>query len=288
LVIPQFSYIHTATITGDNQATIKVYVDTAADILSYRIIRSETNQPGSYLTLASIPADTIPFFSYTDLTAKTTERSYYYKIVAVDSCGQDAFTSDVARTIYLSVTPNEDISNTLEWNDYEVWLGGVNHYRYYRSIDGQPDGMVNNVAFGSGAVNDNVSDKMYTNGVFCYYVEAYERSGNIFGFQDTSRSNEVCVMQKPIVFVPNAFHPGSGNENNEFNPFKAFVKGETFTLDIYNRWGELVFHNTDPKKGWNGAYKGSAAPEGVYVYYFKVTGTNEAQIERKGTLTLIR
>ncbi len=286
LIEPNFSYIHTATITGDNQVTIRAYVDTAADIMRYKILRAETR--GGFSVIASVPANPLsPNFSYTDFTAKTSERSYFYKVIAVDSCNQDAFTSEVARTIYLTAIPNDDISNTLDWNDYEVWLGGVDHYLLYRSVDDVPDGVINAVAFGSGHVIDNVSDKIYSRGTFCYYVEAFEGSGDMFGFSDTSRSNKVCVDQKPIVFVPNAFRPGSG-VNNEFNPFKSFTKGESFNMDIYNRWGEIIFHSSDPKKGWDGTYKGKLAPDGVYVYFFKVTGTDNTDIERKGTLTLIR
>ncbi len=288
LTLPSYSYIHTATITGDNKVTIKAYVDTTADIKGYKILRSEM-RTGGYSTIAFISAVPLsPFISYTDYTAKTSERSYFYKVMAVDDCDQDAFTSDIARTIFLTVVPNDDITNTVEWNDYEVWLGGVDHYLLYRSIDGAPDAVLNTVAFGSGRVIDDVSTKIYADGVFCYYVEAYEGAGNMFGFKDTSRSNQVCVNQKPIVFVPNAFRPGDASFNNEFNPFKAFINGTSFNLDIYNRWGENVFHNTDPKKGWDGTYKGKTSPDGVYVYFFKVTGTDGTEIEKKGTLTLIR
>lgn len=289
IIEPLFSYIHTATITGDNQVTIRAYVDTAAYIVSYKITRSETNANGSYSVVGTVPADPLnPYFSFTDYTAKTSEKSYYYRVVAVDSCGQDGFTSDIARTIFLKGTSNDDITNTLEWNDYEVWLGGVNYYNSFRSIDGAPYQYLNSVAFGSGQVIDDVSELIYTDGVFCYYVEAYEGSGNMFGFSDTSRSNEVCVKQRPIVFVPNAFRPGTGALNGVFNPFRAFIKGQSFSIEIYNRWGEKVYNNTDPKKGWDGTFNGKAAPDGVYAYFMKVTGTDGTNVERKGTITLIR
>ena len=288
IIPPNFSYIHTATITGDNQVTVKAYVDTFAQVTKYKFLRSDSRS-GTYSTIGIVSAYPLrTSVEFTDNTAKTDVRSYFYKVVAVDSCGQDAFTSDIARTIFLTVVPNQDISNTVEWNDYEVWLGGVDHYLVYRSIDGVPDGAINTVAFGSGQLIDDVSTKIYSDGVFCYYVESYEGPGDMFGFRDTSRSNQVCVTQSPIVFVPNAFRPGNSSVNNEFNPFKSFVSGASFNLDVYNRWGENVFHNTDPKKGWDGTYKGTLVPDGVYVYFFKVIGTDGTEINKKGSITVIR
>ena len=289
LVRPNYSYIHTATITGDKQVILKAYVDINADVTGYKILRAEAgNANFSNLAFISSIAGN-PNFSFTDYTAETNKKSYFYKVIAVDSCGQDVYFSDVARTIYLNVTPNEDITNTIEWNDYEVWLGGVDHYKLYRTTDGVSDGVISNVAFGSGHVIDDVSGHVYSQGKFCYYVEAFEGSGDSFGFRDTSRSNETCISQKPIVFVANAFHPGGNSAlNNEFNPFKAFINGTSFTIDIYNRWGENVFHNTDPLRGWDGTFKGQAAPEGVYIYFMKVSGSDHSDIERKGSITLFR
>ena len=288
LIKPNFTYIHAATVAGDNQVEIKTRVDNNAEVVRYHILRADATS-GNFSVIAAVPADpAVPNFSYTDYTAETGLKSYQYKVVAIDSCGQDAFVSDTARTIFLNATPNDDLTNTIQWNDYEFWLGGVDHYLLYRSVDGVSDGIINTVALGSGLVIDDVNDEFKSEGLFCYYVEAKEGNGNAFGYRETSRSNEMCIAQKPIVFVPNAFHPGSGTLNDEFNPFKAFINGESFLIDIYNRWGENVFHNTNPLIGWDGTFKGQAAPDGVYVYYLKVSGSDQTAVERKGTITLIR
>src|SRR5439155_14289336 len=123
---------------------------------------------GQYSSIGSIPFNPInPDTFFVDNTAHTTVQSYYYKVIAVDSCGQDSYTSDTVRTIYLTGKVNDDISNTLEFNDYEVWLGGVNHYSLFRTVDGVFDGNIADVAKGSNVVIDDVSDRIYTDGIFC-------------------------------------------------------------------------------------------------------------------------
>ncbi|MCL2511744.1 MAG: gliding motility-associated C-terminal domain-containing protein [Bacteroidales bacterium] len=35
---------------------------------------------------------------------------------------------------------------------------------------------------------------------------------------------------------------------------------------IFNRWGQLIYENTDRNRGWNGYFKGRLCEEGVYMY----------------------
>ncbi|MFA9211848.1 MAG: gliding motility-associated C-terminal domain-containing protein, partial [Moraxellaceae bacterium] len=75
-------------------------------------------------------------------------------------------------------------------------------------------------------------------------------------------------IQPFTVFIPNTFTP-DGNEFN--NIFKAIVDLDplSWKLEIYNRWGELIFETTDKNETWDGTYEGKPAKEGTYTY--KVT-----------------
>src|SRR5204863_184563 len=103
---------------------------------------------------------------------------------------------------------------------------------------------------------------------------------------DTSYSNHGCAEQKPSSFFPNAFHPSA--QTPFFAPYGAFISSEEYTFDIYNRWGERIFHSENPGIGWDGSQKGKEAPDGVYIYFSKVKGSDGTVIERKGTVTLLR
>lgn len=87
--------------------------------------------------------------------------------------------------------------------------------------------------------------------------------------------------------IPNAFTPGKAN-NNTFRVLNG-AGLKTFSLQVFNRWGQLLFQTTDPAKGWNG-YLGSAQqPAGTYIYM--VSYLDEASgkvILHKGLLILIR
>ncbi len=59
-------------------------------------------------------------------------------------------------------------------------------------------------------------------------------------------------------------------------------------LQVYNRWGQLVFSTTDPKQGWNGYPKGTPQPTGVYIWDATGLLTNGRTIKKTGTVSLLR
>lgn len=90
------------------------------------------------------------------------------------------------------------------------------------------------------------------------------------------------------VNVPTGFTPNHDGKNDLFKVLGVeTVTG--FHLQIFNRWGEVVFETTDKTKGWDGTVKGAASPTGVFVYVLKYTDTNLPGPQSvKGTFVLIR
>ncbi|HEX8021444.1 gliding motility-associated C-terminal domain-containing protein [Mucilaginibacter sp.] len=89
-----------------------------------------------------------------------------------------------------------------------------------------------------------------------------------------------------VIYVANNFTP-NGDGNNDI----IYVHGKnitTLSFYVYDQWGQLLFTSTDVNKGWDGYFKGSLMPVGVYVYYLKATMNNGAQLSKKGTITLLR
>jgi gliding motility-associated-like protein len=89
------------------------------------------------------------------------------------------------------------------------------------------------------------------------------------------------------VFIPNAFTPNGDQLNDRF---MALVYGKvvSFRLQVYNRFGELVFSTTDPRQGWDGIFKGKDSPAGNFVWQcsYQLEGSEPAY--QKGTVMLIR
>ncbi len=94
------------------------------------------------------------------------------------------------------------------------------------------------------------------------------------------------TSQDGLIYVPNAFTPNSDGRNDV-----AYVHSESIRIMsfyIYDQWGELIFTSTNIQNGWDGTYKGTKEPAGVYAYYVEATLTNGQKATKKGTITLLR
>nr|MCS3813874.1 gliding motility-associated-like protein [Mucilaginibacter sp. X4EP1] len=89
-----------------------------------------------------------------------------------------------------------------------------------------------------------------------------------------------------VIYVPNAFTP-NGDGNNDI----VYVHSESIRslkFYIYDQWGELLYTSTSQQSGWDGSYRGKKEPVGVYVYYLEAIMNDGKQINKKGTITLLR
>ncbi len=114
---------------------------------------------------------------------------------------------------------------------------------------------------------------------------------------DTLRvSRAVLVEQGGTLLVPNAFSPsqsgpsggipGTGAKNDIFLPIMIGVT--QFEMMVFNRWGELLFHSTDPTIGWDGYHNGRLCPQDVYVYKITALYSSGFKEVRTGDINLIR
>lgn len=84
----------------------------------------------------------------------------------------------------------------------------------------------------------------------------------------------------------NAFSPNGDGINDDFS-FLDNNAISSFQVNIYNRWGNLVFSWNDPKQKWNGQSKsGKKLKQGVYFYDLKAQGQNGKNYEKKGVVSL--
>jgi hypothetical protein len=104
----------------------------------------------------------------------------------------------------------------------------------------------------------------------------------------TSEYSDTLLLEPDItVFAPNAFRPQSAQDRNQ--KFYIVVDGAmTYHLDIFNRWGELVFSSDDPEEGWDGRYQNINSQQDVYVWQVNVTSYSGRPYKYSGTVTLIR
>ncbi len=96
---------------------------------------------------------------------------------------------------------------------------------------------------------------------------------------------KITVEGKNEIYIPSAFSPNADGLNDTF---KASGYAVNFTMQIYNRWGNLVFSSRNIAQGWNGFYKGKKQPSGSFVYVVTYTDSAGKRKLLKGNLVLIK
>lgn len=120
-------------------------------------------------------------------------------------------------------------------------------------------------------------------------VHRYEEAGT-YPVKLTVTDAAGCVSETMIQYqvldpnlqIPNVFTPNNDGIQDEY--VIRYQGGETFQLDIYDRWGRPVYTGNQPDFGWDGYHpNGSPASEGVYFYTVTIGGRPFS-----GNLTLMR
>ncbi|MBI5856251.1 MAG: PKD domain-containing protein [Sphingobacteriales bacterium] len=118
-------------------------------------------------------------------------------------------------------------------------------------------------------------------GTFNACLTAYNAAGC-----DSTICKQVQALIDPLVDVPNAFTPLSGDANSV-----VYVRGfgiGKMTFTIWNRWGQKVFVTNNRFQGWDGRLKGVVQPMDVYAYTLSIEFTDGSKTTKKGDITLIR
>ncbi len=122
-----------------------------------------------------------------------------------------------------------------------------------------------------------------------YSVEIMDQNGCMV----TSQVN-LLVDLTPHIFVPNVFRPfDSQSGNDRFTIFaKESMVNQIITLEIYNRWGETVYHRTnfapnDPSLGWDGFFDRKRMNPAVFVYRAEIEMVGGRNVQIKGDFTLM-
>lgn len=92
----------------------------------------------------------------------------------------------------------------------------------------------------------------------------------------------VEVSETGYIFIPNSFTPNGDGLNDEFI-IGANNNCQFLQLEIFNRWGEMIYKTAGYQVKWNGNMYLSQDPTGVYVYLLK--GLN---FEKIGHLSVLR
>lgn len=89
-----------------------------------------------------------------------------------------------------------------------------------------------------------------------------------------------------FIYIPNAFTPNNDGKNETFSiQSNCKLKG---TMQVFNRWGGLIYSSADISRGWNGYVGSHAQPSGMYVYQVVYEYVNRpGRFVKKGTIMLV-
>jgi gliding motility-associated-like protein len=150
--------------------------------------------------------------------------------------------------------------------------------------------------FGDGGTSTELSPAHYYQNAGSYDVTLV--ANNQWNCPDTfSLPGAVTGLVAGEIQFPNAFTPGnSGPTDGVYDPqsfdndhfFPVYEGVQDYHLQVFDRWGELVFETFDVHVGWDGYYRGRPAKQDVYAWkaYARFSSGNETTLT--GDVTLLR
>ncbi|MFO7843529.1 MAG: gliding motility-associated C-terminal domain-containing protein [Bacteroidales bacterium] len=267
--------------TEGNNTHLQFDIAPNSALTTYKLLYS-SSPTGSYDTLETINTTDFEVIT-THENSNPDSKITYYKLVAINNCGNMSTQSDIINNILLTVEREENIQS-LSWNYLKEYDLPDAHYELYRSKDNAGAQLIRSFS-NHNTFDDEIetSAQEIVHGLFCYYIQATETGSSAY-----SRSNTVCVYLEPDLFIPEAITPNGDGKNDEFKiqPDLSLLPGK-YQLIIYDRWLNIIFQTSNPGEAWNGRYSsGKKVPTGVYIYYLKIKIPDNQLIEKRGNITV--
>jgi gliding motility-associated-like protein len=138
----------------------------------------------------------------------------------------------------------------------------------------------------------DISTRYYTLEVDHEFNEAGTRYAR-FTTADREGNNETygepytITVAESLLQIPNVITPDAPSGSNHV--FKVKYKSlRSFEMWVFNRWGNQLFHSSNPDDGWDGTDNGKIVPTGAYYYLVKAEGTDGIVYQKKGDINVLR
>ncbi|MDO9579417.1 MAG: gliding motility-associated C-terminal domain-containing protein, partial [Bacteroidales bacterium] len=279
---PQWINADYATVNAENNISLSFTIDPLSEITHFRLER-KVGISGSFKEIAQT-VSVNGSVSFTDDEADVNLINYY-RLAAINNCNTAITFSNLSSNMVLALERIGD-DFRFSWNSYKEWLGMISSYRLFintgrgfeEKILLQPTDTVFIL---------NYHDIMFevTGEELCFYIVAIE-AYNPNGITGQSLSSRICTVPKVLITVPNIFTPNSGTINSYFRPILSFIP-LNYHLIISDRRGNILFETKNYSESWNGSQNGNPQPEGVCLWFLKLTAPTGDIIAKTGTITII-
>ncbi len=224
--------------------------------------------------------------TFLDKNVDVQKTSYCYYLMMRDTCDNISETGKHSCSILLTGN-SKPFEHTLQWLPYNYWENGTQKYDVMRQDHETPVQIQYSENAGTLKRTDDKLNRR--SGLYHYAIKAEEARGDVGAyFGATSLSNEIELIQSPLLHVPNAFTANNDGINDDWGIRDVFVKD--YHLQVFNRWGQLVFETRDKDVQWKGENNSStfANETDVYVYVVFYTGWDGTAKTLRGNVTLLR
>ena len=280
---PQWINADYATVDSEKRINLSFTIDPQSEIRDF-LLERKTGQAGSFQTIAqreSVDGAVL----YTDSEADVNVINFY-RLSAINNCLLPVTVSNISSNIVLTLEKNGNDIN-LSWNPYREWRGYVADYRLM--IDA-----------GSGyqekaviPANDTLYKLDYKGIMYevsgtsvCMYISASEIS-NPYGIYGETSSSVACTGPIEVISVPNIFTPNNDLKNDLFKPVLSFTP-VSYHLIVSDQHGSVLFETRDSNASWDGSKNGDPQPDGVCLWFLKVTTPSGKSLTRTGTITILK
>ena len=173
-----------------------------------------------------------------------------------------------------SVQVNQMPQAVLNPDEYTIYIGDTlylelgDNYSIYQWYD------INNDSIGNNSILS-----VYQAGEYYVYVEDQN------GCSDISNVVNVNEVPRTELYVPNSFTPNADMHNELFVVYGENIK--TYSMKIFDRWGDLLFESEDIQKYWDGYFMGEKVEQGKYLYHIEIVGEDNVLFTKSGIINLI-
>jgi gliding motility-associated-like protein len=294
------TYYAEATNAGGCISAARTPVDITVNPLPQLSVQDAAVCPGSSASLTAVIADfTGQIGWYADPTTTTalqlgtsksfntpvltSAKSYYVEAISTGNCKTPVRVKVNVTMLQQLDAPVVAVDSTTNSTITFKWDAVAGAQGYQVSIDGGKTFI--NPSTGSAGLSHKVTGLQLSQQV-TILVQALGASACQLSGSSTAVTGTAVSQLGNQIYVANAFTPNGDGNNDIVYVHSESIKSLSFY--VYDQWGELLFATTDIKKGWDGYYKGTKEPTGVYVYFVKAIMNDGAQLNKKGTITLLR
>ena len=149
--------------------------------------------------------------------------------------------------------------------------------------------------FGDGNFSDEMNPVHYyqEEGTYTITLTANNQFNcpSSYTLQDAVFAEADGQIDFPNAFTPNPTEASGGDYNpNSFSNdvFFPVHKGVTeYELQVFNKWGEMLFESKDILVGWDGYYRGELCKQDVYAWKVSAKFSDGSEIRKAGDVTLL-